>query len=338
MRKILIIGPSWVGDMVVAQCLFKTLLQTAPDAALSVLAPGWSMPLLERMPEVAEGMRMPLQHGQFGLRARRQLGHSLRNAHFERAIVLPGSFKSALLPWFAKIPRRSGYVGEQRWGLLNDIRRLDRRALPALAQRFVALGLPKSAAAVALADIPRPALAPPRAQAEAVAARFGLDAGGGGGNSVVALCPGAEYGPAKRWPAEHFATVATAQLALGRQVWLFGAQNDRAIAARINQLCGGRCADLSGRTTLIEAVDLLSLAERALSNDSGLMHIAAAVGCRVVALYGSSDDAFTPPLTANCARLGLHLACSPCFRRECPLGHLDCLRKLPPEQAQAALG
>ncbi|MGR3913951.1 MAG: lipopolysaccharide heptosyltransferase II, partial [Gammaproteobacteria bacterium] len=173
------------------------------------------------------------------------------------------------------------------------------------------------------------------AQAEAVAARFGLavtDA-----DSVVALCPGAEYGPAKRWPPEHFAAVAEAQLARGRQVWLLGSHNDRAITARINELSGGRCADLSGRTTLIEAVDLLSLAARALSNDSGLMHIAAAVGCRVVALYGSSDAAFTPPLCDDCAHLGLHLACSPCFRRECPLGHLDCLRKLPPQQALAAL-
>ncbi|MDA7990948.1 MAG: lipopolysaccharide heptosyltransferase II [Gammaproteobacteria bacterium] len=340
MRKILIVGPSWVGDMVVAQCLFKTLARAASPESdpsgveIRVLAPEWSMPLLARMPEVAGGIRMPLRHGELGLRARRRLGHSLREDCFEHAIVLPGSFKSALVPWFAKIPRRTGYLGEQRWGLLNDIRALERRALPSLAQRFVALGLPKSANAPAPADIPRPSLAPPRAQAEETAARFGLSVEE---SPVVAMCPGAEYGPAKRWPEEHFAAVAEAQLARGRQVWLFGSPNDREIAARINQLCGGRCADLSGRTMLGEAVDLLSLAERALCNDSGLMHIAAAVGCRVVALYGSSDAVFTPPLAENCARLSLNLACSPCFKRECPLGHLDCLRKLPPQRAEEAL-
>ena len=199
MRKILIVGPSWVGDMVVAQCLFKTLARAASPESdpsgveIRVLAPEWSMPLLARMPEVAGGIRMPLRHGELGLRARRRLGHSLREDCFEHAIVLPGSFKSALVPWFAKIPRRTGYLGEQRWGLLNDIRALERRALPSLAQRFVTLGLPKSAAAPSPADIPRPSLAPPRAQAGGTARRFGLSVGDGSGG---ATCHRAQCAPA----------------------------------------------------------------------------------------------------------------------------------------------
>ena len=333
MGKILVVGPAWVGDMVMAQSLLLTLRQTHPDAVLSVLAPAWSAPLLQRMPEVAQIIPMPLGHGELELGVRRRLGRELRRVGFDWAIVLPGSFKSALIPWFARIPRRTGYVGEQRWGLLNDIRRLDRRAAPLNVQRFVALGLPKGAAVVGEEAIPRPRLLAEPARAAATAARLGLDTAA----PVVALCPGAEYGPAKRWPPAHFAEVANRQLDAGKRVWLFGGQNDRFAAARINWRCAGRCDDLTGRTSLGEAVDLLSLAAHAVTNDTGLMHIAAATGCHVVALYGSSSDAFTPPLTARADRLSLGLECSPCFRRECPLGHLDCLNRLAPERALAAL-
>lgn len=333
MRKILIVGPSWVGDMVMAQCLFKTLRQADRDAEITVLAPPWSIPILARMPEVGDTVCMPVRHGQLKLGVRRRLGRTLRRARFAQAIVLPGSFKSALVPWFAKIPRRTGYVGEQRWGLLNDIRRLNPRAVPMNAQRFAALGRPAAADAGAgeaagHTDLPRPALAVDRAQVGETASRFGLESGA----PVLALCPGAEYGPAKQWPAEYFAEVANRQLEQGWRVWLFGSENDREIAARINRLCQLRCADLSGRTTLGEAVDLLSLAKYALTNDSGLMHIAAAIGCHVIVLYGSSGDAFTPPLTDRCDRLTLGLECSPCFERVCPLGHLNCLKQLRPER------
>jgi len=331
--KILVVGPSWVGDMVMAQCLFKVIRRTDPGADISVLAPPWSAPLVARMPEVAAMLEMPLGHGQLQLRARRRLGRALKASRFDQAIVLPGSFKSALVPWFANIPRRTGYVGEQRWGLLNDIRRPGPATPPVTARRFVALGRPKGAVPAESADIPRPALAVnPRSVAETVS-RFGLDPSA----SVIALCPGAEYGPAKQWPAEHFAQVADAQLQQGRPVWLFGSANDRPVAARINRMCAGRCADLSGRTSLGEAVDLLSLARYAVTNDSGLMHIAAAVNCQVIALYGSSSAAVTPPLTERCRCLSLRLECSPCFKRICPLGHLDCLHQLRPERVLAVM-
>ena len=329
------VGPSWIGDMVMAQSLFKALRQADPGVEITVLAPPWSLPILARMPEVADTVDMPVGHGVLGLGVRHRLGRELRRPGFERAIVLPGSFKSALVPWFAKIPRRTGYLGEQRRGLLNDIRTLDRRALPMNAQRFVALGLPKPAAAAGPApvDVPHPALVVERARVAEAVARFELKTD----EPVVALCPGAEYGPAKRWPAAYFAEVANRQLQRGRRVWLFGSHKDREIAAHINQLCEGRCADLSGRTSLGEVADLMSLAKYAVTNDSGLMHIAAAVGCHVVAIYGSSSDAFTPPLTDKCDRLSLGLECSPCFRRECPLGHLHCLKGLRPEMVLAVL-
>ena len=337
MNSILVVGPAWVGDMVMAQSLFKVLKRAQADAQadneISVLAPPWSIPILAHMPEVAHTIRMTVGHGALGLGARHKLGRQLRRSNFDHAIVVPNSFKSALVPWFAKIPRRTGYLGEQRWGLLNDIRILDRRVMPLNVQRFVALGLPKSSAANAVetlqsADLPKPALAVNRELVGETAARFKLQTDA----PVLVLCPGAEYGPAKQWPAAHFAEVANAQLAQGWRVWLFGSDNDRQIAARINQLCQRRCADLAGRTSLGEAIDLLSLAKYAVTNDSGLLHIAAAVGCHVIAIYGSSSDAFTPPLTERCDRLTLRLECSPCFQRACPLGHLNCLNQLMPKK------
>ena len=350
MNNILVVGPAWVGDMVMAQSLFMTLKSDgggdAGDVKISVLAPPWSMPILARMPQVSAMIEMPLGHGELKLAVRRRLGHTLRAKNFSQAIVLPGSWKSALVPWFAQIPHRTGYLGEQRWGLLNDIRRLDKDAMPMNVQRFVALAAPKNNMANVMANdtendakhdekmaIPQPSLQISRTQVADTVTRFGLQCD----KPIIAFCPGAEFGAAKRWPAAHFAEVGKNVLANGRQVWLFGSENDRRIAAKINHLCGGQCVDLSGRTSLGEAVDLMSLAQAAVTNDSGLMHIAAAIGCRVIAIYGSSSTIFTPPLTDNRRLLTLNLECSPCFARECPLGHLRCLRELSPLQVLAAL-
>ena len=329
--RCLVVGPAWVGDMVMAQSLFRTLGERSPGVSISVLAPAWTFPLLERMPEVAEAIEMPVGHGRLGLGERRRLGRSLRGRGFDHAIVLPGSWKSALVPWLARIPRRTGFVGEQRWGLLNDIRRLDEARLPLNVQRFVALGLPADAPAPD--RFPRPELRIDPAARAAAAGRFGIDAG----RPVLGLCPGAEYGPAKRWPAAHFAAVAAAQTRKGWQVLLFGSERERPITAEIDLASGGGCNDLAGKTRLGEAVDLMSLCDAVVSNDSGLMHVAAALGRRLVALYGSSSPAFTPPLGERCDILRLDLPCSPCFRRECPIGHLDCLEGIAPERVLALL-
>jgi len=331
MNKILVVGPSWIGDMVMAQSLFMVLRQVHPGVEITVLAPDWSRAILARMPEVACTVSMSVGHGKLGWSVRRKLGHELRRTGFDQAIVLPGSLKSALIPWFARVPVRTGFVGEQRWGLLNDIRRLDKQAMPLNVQRFVSLGLAKSS--VARVEFPNPGLALDPKEVDEVASRFGLDSA----QPLLALCPGAEYGPAKQWPAEHFAAVANARLEQGWQVCLSGSENDREIAGRINRLCQQRCVDLTGRTSLGEAIDLISLAKFVVTNDSGLMHIAAAVGAHVIAIYGSSSDTFTPPLTEKCDRLNLQLECSPCFKRECPLGHLDCLNQLLPEQVLSLL-
>ncbi|MEQ1530406.1 MAG: lipopolysaccharide heptosyltransferase II [Methylococcales bacterium] len=324
--KILVVGPSWVGDMVMAQSLFISLKNNSPDCQIDVLAPAWTFSLLDRMPEVHQAIAMPLSHGQLGLWERIQLGRQLRSEHYTQAILLPNSWKSALSPYFANIPKRTGYIGECRWGLLNDARKLDKKRLPMTVQRFVALGLPADAPLPPA--YPIPALAIAAQQQQAVIDKFQLTRS----LKTLALCPGAEYGPAKRWPVEYFAELAKAKLDQGWQVWIFGSEKDQAIAGQINTAVGGFCADFTGKTSLAEAVDLMSLVHVVVSNDSGLMHLAAALDKQVIALYGSSDPTFTPPLNNKAQIISLGLDCSPCFKRDCPLGHTRCLTGIAPEQ------
>ena len=329
-RRCLVVGPSWVGDMVMAQSLFRRLKADNPQLYLAVLAPAWSEALLARMPEVDEAIEMPVGHGQVQLGLRWHLARSLKAKNFDQAIVLPGSLKSALIPFFAGIKTRTGFVGEQRYGLLNDIRKLDKAALPLNVERFLVLGSPTHRLP---AEIPRPALQVDPAAQATVQEKFSLDTD----RPLLALCPGAEFGPAKQWPARHYAAVARARLAEGWQVILLGSAADSEICGQINAACDRACVDLSGKTSLTEVIDLLSLCDAVVSNDSGLMHIAAALERPLVAIYGSSSPDFTPPLSENCRMLRLSLDCQPCFKRECPLGHLDCLNKLEPERVLAAL-
>jgi heptosyltransferase-2 len=326
-KRVLIVGPSWVGDAVLAQPLLMRLHERASNLEIDVLAPPWTAPLFARMPQVHEVIENPFRHGELKAFARRRLGLELRNRHYGRAIVLPNSFKSALPPFFAAIPIRTGYRGELRAGLLNDVRRLDEKRLPLLSERFAALA---DAPGVPLArPVPRPRLrSDPRARARAID-RLQLASG----RPIVALCPGAEYGEAKRWPVEHFAALAGRIAAAGAHVWLFGSQNDQPIADAIVRQAGSQAVvNLCGRTTLAEAVDLLAIAAVVVSNDSGLMHVAAALDRLVVALYGSSSPGYTPPLAPDARVLSLELPCSPCFERVCPLGHFRCLRDLAPDR------
>ena len=314
-----------------AQSLFMTLKGVDPETSIDVLAPGWSLPLLARMPEVRQGLVMPLGHGQLGLRSRWRLGRSLSDPNYDQAIVLPRSFKSALVPWFARIPKRTGYRGEMRFGLINDLRILDSQRLPMTVQRFVALGLPKDAAQPPSTPMPRLRCDP--ANFERLRERFGLTRK----RPSVALMPGAEYGPAKKWPVAHFAEAARSLIARGHQVWVLGSAKDRIIGDELSALVGEGLFNLCGQTDLTDAVDLLGFASAAITNDSGLMHVAAALDTPLVAIFGSSTPGHTPPMTTQAKTLHLGLECSPCFKRTCPLGHTRCLTDIQPEQVLAAL-
>ncbi len=320
--KILVIGPSWVGDMVMAQSLFRLLKQTHENCQIDVVAPGWSKPLLARMPEVNQAIVMPFGHGVFKPGARLTMGKSLVAEKYDQAIVLPYTWKSALVPFGAKIPKRTGFIGELRFGLLNDSRQLDKKQLPLMVQRYVALGLDKNAT---LADYPKPKLQSDASSQDTVMNKLGLQKDQ---RKVIAFCPGAEYGPAKQWPAENFAALAKALISENRQVWLLGSEKDKSIADEINRLANNQCTNLCGKTSLEDAIDLLAIADSAVCNDSGLMHIAAAVDTPLVAIYGSSDPSFTPPLSDKVKIAKTDIECSPCFKRECPYGHYKCLKEI----------
>ena len=334
--RILVVGPSWVGDMVMAQTLFSTLRQRHPGCTIDVLAPDWSRPILERMPEVNAALSLPFAHGDLRLGERRQQGRSLAG-RYDQAIVLPNSLKSALIPFWGKIPKRTGWRGEMRYGLLNDVRVLDKQKYPLMVQRFVALALDKNAPVPQREDIVPPFLHVNTSAADQALSSLGLKKN----LPVLALCPGAEFGPSKRWPERHYADVARQQLEQGWQVWIFGSANDQPVAQSIMNLLPEklrwRVRVLAGQTSLAEAVDLLGLSDAVVSNDSGLMHIAAALRKPLVAVYGSTSPAFTPPLHDRAAIVRLGLDCSPCFERECPLGHMNCMQQLMPQRVMAAL-
>jgi heptosyltransferase-2 len=329
-HKILIIGPAWVGDMVMAQSLFKRLWVLKPHAIIDVLAPLWSQPLLARMPEVSSSMIMPVGHGKLNLRERYRLSKNLRQQRYQQAIVLPNSFKSALIPFIARVPLRTGWRGEMRWGLLNDIRYLDKARYPLTAERYAALALTPDTDA----ELLPPALFFSVETQTAVLKKLQMPPPT---CPVLVLCPGAEYGPAKRWPENYYAEVANAKLAAGWDVWVLGSAKDSPVTEKILQLTGQRCVNLTGNTSLTDAIDLLSLATAVVSNDSGLMHIAAAVQKPVIALFGPTSPLATPPLISTATILQTRLPCQPCQQRQCPLQHHRCMRDLTPDSVLHAI-
>lgn len=314
-----------------AQCLFKEIKRLHPEASIDVLAPAWCSAITQYMPEVNRLIEAPFKHGQLGLLSRWRLARQLAKQAYDIAYILPNSLKSALVPWFAGIARRVGFLGEQRYGLLNDHRPLDKQQLPAMVQRFVALAHPPGAV-MEMAKIAVPELQVDKTASDDIFKQFSLSPW----QSTLALCPGAEFGQAKQWPDRYYAAVARYYLDQGWQVCLLGSANDEAVCNSINAQANGKCVNLAGQTQLADAVAVLAGAQLVVSNDSGLMHIAAALHKPLVAVYGSTDPGFTPPLNEAAQVVRLGLDCSPCFKRECPLGHYNCLQELKPKQVLKA--
>ncbi|MBL4647972.1 MAG: lipopolysaccharide heptosyltransferase II, partial [Gammaproteobacteria bacterium] len=270
-NKILVVAPAWIGDILMAQTLFKLLQQNNPRIIIDVLAPAATQPLLQRMPEVTHHFLLDSQHGEFALLKRYQLGKQLRKNNYQQAIVLPNSWKSALAPFFAKIPQRTGWLGEQRYGLLTDYRRLNKHIYPQMIQRFAALAIEKNS--VLAKKLPYPHLAISTDNQKILTEKFLLHSD----KPILALCPGAEFGPAKRWPAEYYAQVAQQKLQQGWQIWLVGSTKEKNAGEIIQTITQQACVNLIGQTTLSDVIDLLALTNIVVCNDSGLMHIAAAV-------------------------------------------------------------
>ncbi len=319
-KQILVAGPAWVGDMVMAQSLFITLKNRWPKATIDVLAPEWSNSILARMPEVNKAINLPVKHGQFGLLSRFKLGKSLRSKKYDHAIITPRSYKAALVPFFAKAKKRTGYLGEMRYGVLNDIRSLDKTVLKRTVQRYVNLGLERGMPQPEIIPFPKLDIDNNNLQKLLRELKLNID------KLIIAFLPGAEYGEAKRWPTDYYAALAKQLEEQGFQVWILGSKKDKATADAIVK--ENSAINLCGKTSLEDSIDLLSICKSAVTNDSGLMHIAAAVDIPLVAIYGSSTPNYTPPLTNKAQIHYLQLECSPCFKRLCPLGHTNCLKDI----------
>jgi len=328
MRRALVIAPNWIGDALMAQPLLSRLVKLHPRLVIDAVAPTWVAPVLERMPEIRDVYATDLAHGKLQLMRRWHLAADLREARYDAAYVLPNSLKSAFIPWLANIPLRIGYTGESRYGLLN-VRHANapKNERPPMVRQYAALAW--APGATVPDDLPMPRLESDPNEASRVSARFNLDTR----VPLLVFCPGAEYGPAKRWPPEHFAALAqiVGQSFPYTQIVALGSPNDAPLAQAIAERASN-VRNLCGQTALGEACALISRANAVVTNDSGLMHVAAALRRPLVALYGSTDPRHTPPLSELAKVQWLHLECSPCFQRECPLGHLNCLRELSPEQ------
>lgn len=291
---------------------------------LTVGALPWVAPVYRAMPQVAEVIEFPFAHGGLQFRERRAIAKRIEG-RFGKAYVLPNSLKSALLPFLASIPERIGYFGEARIGLLTH-RLKNPKNKPPMVAFYSAL----SGEGGLEAD--RPRLQMGDAGIEETLAGLKLQRG-----AYYVFAPGAEYGPAKRWPAHHFAELA---IKLDRPVVLLGSGKEAAlcgeIAAPVNVARAGQCLNFAGTTSLLQALCLIAASRGTVSNDSGLMHVAAAFGVPQVAIFGSSSPLHTPPLSDKARVLWLKddpayqppLDCAPCFERECPLGHTRCLNDI----------
>jgi len=314
LARILVVAPNWIGDALMAQPLLARLREQLGNPRIEVLAPPWVAPVARRMAEVNEVIEADLRHGALQLGERWRLGRMLKARDYDHAVVLPNSWKSALIPFFAGIPLRVGYLGEWRYALLNVLHenKTDREAMTLHYARLSEM--PGKEPALPL---PFPRL---KEKDNATAARFGIT------GPYTVLCPGAEYGPAKRW--RYFRELASK---LDGEVVLLGSASDKESAEGIP----GK--NLVGRTTLDEAMDLIAGAAIVVSNDSGLMHVAAASGTPQVALFGSSSPVHTPPMSELARVLWLKIECSPCYQRACPLGHFNCMNGLSVDRVLAEI-
>jgi len=320
--SVLIVGPSWIGDMVMAQSLMKVIKMNQPDVAIDVLAPKWSLGILARMPEVRDGIALDVKHGELGFWKRYRTAKSLRAKQYKQAYVIPKTLKSALVPYFANIPVRTGFLGEMRFGLINDVKPLNKRVSDQTVKKYASLGPPSEQTTLT----PFPELKVNAVNAKALFKKHKVN----NQKLLVSFMPGAEYGPAKQWPVAHFAELAKKINQIGGQVLIFGSDKDRNDGDVIAE-SHSNVINLCGKTTIEDAVDLIGTTHIAVTNDSGLMHVAASVGIPLVSIYGSSSPLYTPPLTDKAIVEWLKLDCAPCFKRECPLQHLNCLNQITPQ-------
>ncbi len=317
-----------------AQPLLRLLRARAPTTSIDVLATAATAPVWRAVKEVDQVLTAPFQHGKLQLGERRTYARLLQQQGYAAAYILPNTWKYALIPWLAGIPTRVGYKGEMRYGVLNVMHHDNLLQPRPMVGFYAALADAPSEHAPALADLPRPVLSVSAHVAGEVAVdlKFSL------AQPLIVLAPGAEFGSAKRWPATHFASLAN-RIAIDAptmQIALMGSPKDKEVCTQIQTLAP-HVRNLAGETTLEDAIALISLASGVVSNDSGLLHIAAALDRPAIAIYGPTDPHHAPPLSSKAHSVYLGLECAPCKQRECPLGHHRCMQGIEPERIWAQL-
>jgi heptosyltransferase-2 len=327
--RTLIISPNWIGDAVMAQPLLRLLKQAHPERDIEVLAPPQVVPVWRRIQEADEILVTPFRHRALQLGERWRFARLLKTRGYSDAYVLPNTLKYALIPWLARIPRRVGYKGEMRYGMVNVMHH-DESPPRAMVPFYAALA---HEPVLAGANAVRPYLVVGGEESEQAGRRLGIDLA----RPLVVFAPGAEFGIAKRWPPAHYGALAGRVVSNvpGVQIALLGAPNDRDTCEQVQEyagMAGGAVLNLAGQTSLDDAIALLARARAVVSNDSGLLHIASALNRPVVALYGSTNPDYAPPLSDQARTVSLRLECSPCRKRECPLGHHDCMNKMSVER------
>jgi heptosyltransferase-2 len=340
MQSILIIAPNWIGDAVSTQPLLANLKVLYPDSKIDILASNWVAPVYRACSEVHEVIEAKFEHKKLQWNLRKEIAKEIEAKNYQACFVLPNSFKSALIPWLANIPFRIGYRGELRFGLINlALDNPSKVNRPPMVEHYLVLSQ-------LLKDdesIPLDKLAPKLNVSGAAKQQVGqkLQDANINRDSIYAICPGAEYGPSKRWPTEHFAVLAQQLIKQNsnNQIVLLGSKSDYFLAQEITSQSKlvSNIHNWCGNTSLDEAIALIGMSKAVVSNDSGLMHIAAALQIPQVAIFGSSDPAHTPPLSDRAKIMWLNMSCSPCHKRVCPLGHLRCLKDILPEQVLATL-
>ncbi len=332
--KILVVAPSWIGDVVMSQCLYKTIKQLHPDSIIHVLAPKWCLPVLNRMPEVDRAILMPIGHGSFAFKERVQLGKSFALTKYDEAYILPNSWKSALIPYFANIKKRTGWKGECRYFLINDLRS-NKENFPLLVERYTALAYPKSQMQdnKCIPEILIPSLKFNAELSEEVKNKLNIDTS----KNFLGLCPGAEYGPTKKWPVEYYAEFSNEYLKTheNSEILIFGSNKDLETANEILNFISddlkNRVNILAGKTSIEEAIDLLALCKLVICNDSGLMHISAGVGTKLIAIFGSTSTKYTPPQSKDALIIESTEPCHPCFKKQCKFQTMACLKGITPQ-------
>lgn len=325
--KVLIIAPSWVGDAVMSQSLLKYLKKTHTNLTIDIFAHKHLIDLFQRMPEVNNTIINKFVHGSMDIIRRIKTGYELRKSSYDEVYVLPNTYKSALIVFFASIKKRIGFVGEFRYGVLNKPFKLNETELPLMIDRFCSLANYGNK----VSNIEYPVLQVDTVNQDKMKNKFNLSIN----VPLIIFCPSAEYGPSKRWPIEYFAKLANNLVQNGFSVLLLGASMDEPLVAQIISLIDvnniNKIINACGKTSLADCVDLLALGNLVVTNDTGLMHVACAVDVPVIAIYGSSTPKFTPPLSNKAQVLRMEISCSPCFQRTCKFGHYHCLKFITPE-------